>query len=145
MRGIESSAHQMNTQQFLGPRSSTTEKMRTRILLGDFVAEGSKGLDFLKKIYPHPLSRSVLISLATVFSGLTNVPFDRDFRRKKELVIKWFDEHLDECKKWNSHVRFEYTEYKEFLKQDPKSSKNKNKKKSKKWDSDDFALDYSDE
>lgn len=130
----------METQKLLGPRSSTSERVRTHILLGDFVAEGSKGLAFLQKIYPYPLSRSVLISLATIFSGLIDVPFDRDIKRKKELIIKWFDENLVACSQWETHVRLDFTEYREYIDKDLKKKKKKNKLP-KSWDTDEYIME----
>lgn len=134
----------MSVEKRLAPRSTMTEKTRCRLLLGDFKAEGSAGLKFISKIYPYEPCRSVLIALGTIFSGLTGKVLERDYCRKKELIIKWFDENLEECLRWESHVKLIFGEYKMFIDESHQKKRRKRvlrKNKPKKWDDKDFKVD----
>jgi hypothetical protein len=67
--------------------------------LGKFNPEGSDGLSFLLSLCPcRNLTRESFIILAQVFSILTSISFPRDFSRRRDLVIKWFDDNLDQIR-----------------------------------------------
>jgi hypothetical protein len=54
-------------------------------------------LEFLKRIcHSNNLTRESLYVLAQVFSTISRVPFHRDFTRRRTLVIKWFNDHIDQ-------------------------------------------------
>jgi hypothetical protein len=36
-----------------------------------------------------------MYSIASILGNLANVPFERDFARRKDLLIKWFDVNYD--------------------------------------------------
>lgn len=99
------------------PRSSHAERERTRFLLGDFHAQGSAGLELLHTLCPFELTRSALISLATVFSELIDVPLERDIKRKKELLIKWFDVNISAVKPWAARMTLDISTYGEALRE----------------------------
>ena len=99
------------------PRSSHAERERTQFLLGDFQAQGSAGLELLHSLYPFELSRSALISLATVFSELIDVPLERDIKRRKELLIKWFDVNISAVKPWAARMTLDISTYSEALRE----------------------------
>jgi hypothetical protein len=64
--------------------------------MGGFSAEGSRGLAFIQRMCrPYRLTRESLVVLAQVFSAISGVPFRRDFTRRRTLVIKWFDDHIE--------------------------------------------------
>jgi hypothetical protein len=64
--------------------------------LGEFSPEGSRGLDFIQRLCnSRSLTRESLVVLAQVFSAISCIPFHRDFTRRRSLVIKWFDDHID--------------------------------------------------
>jgi hypothetical protein len=64
--------------------------------LGRFTAEGSAGLRFLETLCPgHDLTRESLVLFARVCSAISGIQFPRDFTRRRDLVIKWFNDHLD--------------------------------------------------
>lgn len=71
--------------------------------LGDFTPDGSRGMAFIQRLSPcGSLTRVSLVFLAHVFSVVTEVPFHRDFTRRRNLVIKWFDDHIDELEPFGS-------------------------------------------
>jgi hypothetical protein len=73
-----------------------TEREVADFRLGQFSATGSRGLDFLRQAFPTgELTRRSMYSLATVLAALASVRLERDFARRKELLIKWFDDNLE--------------------------------------------------
>jgi hypothetical protein len=65
--------------------------------LAGFSAAGSRGERFVAAMCQnHPVTRDSLVSLAHVFASISGVRFPRDFSRRRVLVIKWFDDHIDE-------------------------------------------------
>jgi hypothetical protein len=76
-------------------RSKMSEREIADLRQGDFCAQESRALTLLRQKYPIDLSRRSLYSLATVMSTLANVRLERDFARRKELLIKWFDDNYE--------------------------------------------------
>jgi hypothetical protein len=71
--------------------------------LGEFNPEGSRGMEFIESLCPSvSLTRESLIVLAQVFSVLSSVPFHRDFTRRRILVIKWFNDNVDQLEPFAS-------------------------------------------
>jgi hypothetical protein len=65
--------------------------------LGDFSAAGSRGQQFVSALCQNRnVTRDSLVSLAHVFSCISGVRFPRDFARRRVLVIKWFNDHIDQ-------------------------------------------------
>jgi hypothetical protein len=65
--------------------------------LGKFTPDGSRGLEFVQRMCrSYSLTRESLIVLAQVFSAISCIPFHRDFTRRRILVIKWFDDHIED-------------------------------------------------
>jgi hypothetical protein len=74
-----------------------TEGAISDLHMGPFTAEGSPGLRFVESLSPgHSLTRESLIIVARICSALSGVRFPRDFTRRRNLIIKWFDDHLDQ-------------------------------------------------
>lgn len=64
--------------------------------MGEFRPEGSRGLAFLNERYQgSSLTRKSLIHLAMMFSVIGNLQFPRDFKRRRNLIVKWFDDNID--------------------------------------------------
>ena len=83
-------------------RKFNSEKHIVEQLLGNFIAEGSKGERLIEDICKIPIKQIRLIDLielSKIISNLTNIHFARNFKRKKELIIKWFNDNYDEIKK----------------------------------------------
>lgn len=92
-------------------RKGISEKLRANLLLGDFDPYNSRGWDLIKYMTHHQVSRHALISLATILSGLIGIPFERDYSRRKDLVIKWFDTNYDEIIQFKDCFEIEYQLY----------------------------------
>jgi hypothetical protein len=75
--------------------ANETEREKAANLLGDFVPEGSRGMEFVKAICEGKnLTRESLIALGDVFAALTGITFEKKYKRQRALIIKWFDEHV---------------------------------------------------
>lgn len=125
--------------------SSDKEKARVQALLGDFIPTGSAGESFLRSISPYKLSRSQIIAIATIFSDLIAIPLSKDTRKKKALLIKWFDDNLEIIKKWSYYVRLDYEALPGGIpiKKQRKRGRKKGsgQKKPSHWDNWDFTLE----
>lgn len=83
-------------------RSVYSEKIIVEQLLGNFVAEGSKGQELIEDICKIPLKEiklTDLIQLTIIVSKLTNIHLPRNYKRKKKLIVKWFDDNEIDIKK----------------------------------------------
>lgn len=89
-------------------RRQFSEKKRVEILLGDFDASKSRGLELIKYITQNNVSRFAMISVATLASILIKVPLKRDYQRKKELIIMWFDENYEKLEKIKDKFCIDY-------------------------------------
>jgi hypothetical protein len=77
-------------------RAHYPEKQIAEDHLGEFMPIGSRGLEFIERIAgTPPLTGKSLIVLARGCAFVANVWFPRDFTRRRDLVIKWFDDHID--------------------------------------------------
>jgi hypothetical protein len=64
--------------------------------LGGFHAEGSRAARRLRAMFPQgELTRRSLYSFASLVGALGGVTLPRDFTRRKELLVKWFDDNFD--------------------------------------------------
>ena len=68
----------------------------------------SRGYELLKQIMREPITIQALLSLAFVLSNYLGVKISRDYMRRKELVIKWFDETVDLWEPLLPFIRLEY-------------------------------------
>jgi hypothetical protein len=62
-----------------------------------FVIPDSRALQFLDGLLDGEAlsyTRQSLIALAHIASAISGVPFPRDFRRRRSLVFKWFEDNL---------------------------------------------------
>lgn len=80
----------------ISDRLHMTEREISKLHLGPFTAEGSPGLTFLESLSPgHSLTQESLIIIARICSIISGVRLPRDFTRRRDLVIKWFNDHLE--------------------------------------------------
>jgi hypothetical protein len=74
---------------------SRHEGIVSEMLLGDFRPEKSRAIKFLEKMAPNvSLTRDSLIMLGEMCSAITKIDFPRNSKRRRSLIIKWFDDHL---------------------------------------------------
>jgi hypothetical protein len=94
--------------QRISDRGHKAEKEISDEHLGDFDPEGSLGLQFIRRMCPsHSLTRESLVVLAQVFAVISGIPFHRDFTRRRTLVIKWFDDNLDQLEPLGALITLE--------------------------------------
>jgi hypothetical protein len=77
-------------------RASKPEKDISDRHQAGFVARGSRGERFIKAMIPQGnVTCHSLAILAKIFSAISGIPFHRDYTRRRALVIKWFDDHIE--------------------------------------------------
>lgn len=77
-------------------RRINSEKIVTRNLLNGFVSKGSRGENLIEEMISLPIKKislTGLIQIANIVSNLINVKLERNYKRKKALIIKWFQEN----------------------------------------------------
>jgi hypothetical protein len=80
-----------------GVRRNRTEHQIAVFLVGDFEAGASAGREFLSRLSNgEEIIKSQLILIAKVFSAVSRIRLPRDYTRRSELIIKWFNDHLPE-------------------------------------------------
>lgn len=84
------------------PKTSTAPNRRklgergvAQALLGDFDPEKSKGMKVVMKFFDNKISVNRLISLGTILSQMLNLEFPRNYKRNRDLLVKWFDMNLE--------------------------------------------------
>ena len=73
-----------------------------------FEAYRSRGYSALLSILREPISYQALSSLAFILSVYLNIKIEREYMRRKEMLIKWFDENLNKWECLIPHIRAEY-------------------------------------
>jgi hypothetical protein len=75
-------------------RSRNTELEIAKWRQGDFQADGSSGARLIEGVAGGgKLSREMMIRVAQLFSDLSGIPFQRDWTRRRDLIVKWVDDH----------------------------------------------------
>ena len=75
--------------------SAIREQNRIKDLLNDFDMKSSRIYqEFLKRGW-ETLSQQVLKSIAQVFEDRIKIPLSRESKRRKSVLIKWFDDNYD--------------------------------------------------
>jgi hypothetical protein len=86
-------------QERLSDRAHRPEKEISDLHLNGFSPIGSQGWEFIRDLIPDgSVTCKSLVDLAKVFSAISRIPFPRDFARRRSLVIKWFNDHLEELR-----------------------------------------------
>lgn len=79
-------------------RKHNTEKELSQNLLGDFKVQNSKGKELIEEIFGVELkliSNTALINVTLVVSNMICQKCPRNFKRKKDLIVKWFDDNAE--------------------------------------------------
>jgi hypothetical protein len=91
-------------------RCKTSEHDLADYHQGDFSPRGSRGLALIREKFPEGfLTRRLLLSFATIISGLSNRRLPRDFTRRQVLLLKWLDEEYDAIKPYAQFVEISKT------------------------------------
>ncbi|KAK8892758.1 hypothetical protein M9Y10_029999 [Tritrichomonas musculus] len=91
-------------------RSHVSERVVAMNLLNGFKAQGSRGEKLIVEITGIPLeciSKRALSKLAYTFSVLIEIKISRNLCRKKDLIVKWFNDNEDKIKIFKSNVAIE--------------------------------------
>jgi hypothetical protein len=73
-----------------------SERAIADLRLGTFSSQGSRGLEMLHRMFPSgEMTRRAMYSFASILGALANVRLERDFSRRKDLLVKWFDDNYD--------------------------------------------------
>ena len=80
------------------PASSwtTPEKVRISKRVENWTPENSEAWRQLQNIYGDRVQLRLLLDIAEKLSEQCNIPLDRDAKRRKIILIKWFEEHWAE-------------------------------------------------
>lgn len=88
--------------------SSIREQDRIRDRLQEFDYKSSRAWKELEKQQWHERSQKELVSIAQVIAKHCNIDLDRESKRRKEVLIKWFDDHLDQILPCFSQIEIVY-------------------------------------
>lgn len=72
------------------------EKVVSRNLLGDFKVNTSRGKELIEEIMNRSLndiSIKSLVCISRVLSNILNIELKRNIYRRKDLLVKWFDDN----------------------------------------------------
>jgi hypothetical protein len=73
-----------------------TERDIAEFRLGGFHADNSRAAQEFRVLYPYgELTRRSLYSFASLVATLAEVKLPRDFTRRKDLLLKWFDDNFE--------------------------------------------------
>mgnify|MGYP006962228505 CR=1 FL=1 len=77
-------------------------------LLGDFDPLTSEGMKFVLGLFNNQNTVNRLVSFGSVISELLNIEFPRNYKRNKNLLIKWFDMNIDQIQTLYSKITFTF-------------------------------------
>lgn len=88
-------------------RSHDSEKEIAQKLLGNFKAKGSRGESLIQEICNSPFKQiniKDLIFVSKIISQITNIHLSRNQQRKKELLVKWYNDNEEEINKVKQYI-----------------------------------------
>ena len=74
-------------------KTENFEKQRVKERLGNFNWKESLAWNYLSSTYGDGLNQKKLLSIAQNCSSSLNISLDRDAKRRKSVLIKWFDDN----------------------------------------------------
>lgn len=92
-------------------RKRNPEKVVAQNLLNGFVSNGSKGEQIIKDILGcsiSDISLRALITVALLISDITSIKLERNYKRKKDLIVKWFNDNEEIIRKYIPFVKIIY-------------------------------------
>jgi hypothetical protein len=90
------------------PQSHQSEATISAQHMGSFKAEGSAEMLFLQKFCPRrrPACESLII-VAKVLSIISGVHFLRPYTHRKDLIVKWFTDHIQDLERFGPFLTLE--------------------------------------
>ena len=98
-------------------RKYNTEKAIARNLLDGFITKGSRGENLIEQILGtqiNKVSLVALIQISRVISELTDIKFPRNYKRKKDLIVKWFTDNGDIIDSYKQYIQIVYSKTSEI-------------------------------
>ena len=90
-------------------RREFSEKAIAHKMLDGFVAEGSKGEELIFQIIGqqiNQISLKALISITNLISILVQIDFPRNYKRRRDLIIKWYDDNHERIESVKHVLKF---------------------------------------
>lgn len=69
------------------------EKLRVAERLHGFNPKNNLVTNYLSQRFGKHIKHTELLSIANILSSNTNIKLDRDAKRRKAVLLKWFEEH----------------------------------------------------
>ena len=108
------SAARINEQEAV-KRSNDLERRRVDRRLEGFNITNSRAWKEICQRYGPSLNQTELLSLAEVISMNLSLKVDREAKRRKEVLIKWYDENFDEIRPFLDYVILEDVDGNQFV------------------------------
>jgi hypothetical protein len=86
----------LRPKQAAAPTQTAADPGRPIRHLDGFDWEGSAAWGYLVRTFGPKVKHNELLSIAVLISRKTPIKVDRDAKRRKVAMIKWFDEHWDD-------------------------------------------------
>lgn len=80
-------------------------------LLNGFVMKGSQGENLIESIIGvrlNQISLTALIQITQIISELASIKFPRNYKRKKDLIVKWFNDNIDIIDEYKDFIQIVY-------------------------------------
>ena len=78
-----------------GRTANELERKRVDARLNGFVYKESRAWHEITRYYGDGLNQAELLSIAEVIASQIGVKVDREAKRRKEVLIKWYDENIE--------------------------------------------------
>ena len=92
------------------PKNTCDEKQRIALRMNGFDLKENHIWEELTKRFGSNIKRGELTNIAKVLAEAANIKLDRDAKRRKSVLLKWFDEHWDTIYPLLDYVVFSETE-----------------------------------
>lgn len=92
-------------------RTKNSEKKIASVLMDDFDIKGSKGKALLEEIFQQDLkniSQSGLKVFGELVGKLINVNLTRNEKRRKGLIVKWFNDNASKIEPIKSTIKVDF-------------------------------------
>lgn len=99
-------------------RKNNSEKVVAHNLLNGFKAEGSRGEILIEKLMQTQIkktSRVGLIQLGSILGDLIGKKFPRNFKRQRDLVVKWFEDNEELIDPFIQYLTVEFVDVNEAM------------------------------
>lgn len=106
--GVGDAHGAIQTDGLAGPsQESNTERRRIESRLNGFNPKDNRAWKAITEQFGVQIKQPELLSIATLVAENANIKLDRDAKRRKTVLIKWFDEHWDVIQKFIHFVVLE--------------------------------------